>query len=336
MQQRINFTTSKDGWKLAWSAMGSGPPVLYFLGLNHLTRNMEDPAVAAAMGRASAGRTVLRFDLRGSGLSQRGIRALSQSIMCDDIESVLDAAAVERADIVAHGNSCLWVVPFVVSHPERVNRLVLGSPMARWHLPPGLKEALIDLRDSNWETYTETLAALLRPGGLRDVERTSRLMRDALTRQDYSVFVEALHSSSIADVLPRCRTTTLVVRDAGRSMVPGDTATEVASLLPNVRLLTFDTSGPTTQHERLTSEPVLAFLDEGWTDDNGRRSDLPALSAREREVLALVAAGRTDAQIAKALSIAPGTASRHVHSILTKLGAANRAEAAALASRIEN
>ena len=53
------------------------------------------------------------------------------------------------------------------------------------------------------------------------------------------------------------------------------------------------------------------------------------LSARETEVLALIAAGRTNEQIAAALVISGWTAARHVHNILTKLGCANRTEAAA-------
>jgi ATP/maltotriose-dependent transcriptional regulator MalT len=55
------------------------------------------------------------------------------------------------------------------------------------------------------------------------------------------------------------------------------------------------------------------------------------LSAREREVLALVAAGLTNRGISERLVISIGTADRHVHNILTKLGCANRTEAAAFA-----
>ncbi|HVP02248.1 MAG TPA: helix-turn-helix transcriptional regulator, partial [Solirubrobacteraceae bacterium] len=57
----------------------------------------------------------------------------------------------------------------------------------------------------------------------------------------------------------------------------------------------------------------------------------PDLTPREREVLALVADGRTNREIAQALFITDKTASVHVSNILGKLGAANRGEAAALA-----
>ena len=60
---------------------------------------------------------------------------------------------------------------------------------------------------------------------------------------------------------------------------------------------------------------------------------LDALSAREREVLSLIAEGRTNPQIAAALYISRKTAEHHVSNILTKLGVSSRAEAAALAAR---
>ena len=58
------------------------------------------------------------------------------------------------------------------------------------------------------------------------------------------------------------------------------------------------------------------------------------LTDREREVLALVAAGRSNGQIATALFISPKTASVHVSNILAKLGVSGRVEAAAVAHRL--
>jgi DNA-binding CsgD family transcriptional regulator len=73
----------------------------------------------------------------------------------------------------------------------------------------------------------------------------------------------------------------------------------------------------------------------GQDDQPGRRTgDELGLTARERDVLALIAEGRTDRQIAEALFISPRTVAMHVSSILTKLGVPNRGGAAALAHRL--
>jgi DNA-binding NarL/FixJ family response regulator len=71
-------------------------------------------------------------------------------------------------------------------------------------------------------------------------------------------------------------------------------------------------------------------------DDAGRSTDgaTLGLTAREAEVLALVAAGWSNQQIADRLFITRKTASVHVSNILGKLGAANRVEAAAIAHRV--
>jgi DNA-binding CsgD family transcriptional regulator len=96
----------------------------------------------------------------------------------------------------------------------------------------------------------------------------------------------------------------------------------------------------TTARKLATSADLRPLLAE--IDDLARRARVdpasPAgelgLTAREREVLALVAAGRTNRQIAGELFISGKTASVHVSNILAKLGVANRGEAAAVAHRL--
>ena len=68
-----------------------------------------------------------------------------------------------------------------------------------------------------------------------------------------------------------------------------------------------------------------------WPHASGVRSDV--LTDREAEVLALLAEGRTNAEIAATLFMSPKTASVHVSHIIAKLGAGNRTEAAATARR---
>jgi DNA-binding NarL/FixJ family response regulator len=98
--------------------------------------------------------------------------------------------------------------------------------------------------------------------------------------------------------------------------------------------------------ERLGARPlldeVLALarrarvpLEEAHAAPEPRAAEVPfGLTDREREVLALVAAGRSNGQIAAELFISPKTASEHVSNILTKLGVGRRVEAAGVAHRL--
>ncbi len=82
--------------------------------------------------------------------------------------------------------------------------------------------------------------------------------------------------------------------------------------------------------------PRSGPISQGASKDSrvgGGRNEL-GLSPRELEVLALIAQGRTNAQIASELFISPKTAGVHVTHILNKLGVSNRVEAAMIASRL--
>lgn len=93
---------------------------------------------------------------------------------------------------------------------------------------------------------------------------------------------------------------------------------------------------------RLLDAEVTALAQRARLDITPKPADaasrppaaLFGLTAREAEILALVAAGRSNRQIAQALFISPKTASVHVSNILAKLGVAGRVEAAAVAHRL--
>ncbi len=92
--------------------------------------------------------------------------------------------------------------------------------------------------------------------------------------------------------------------------------------------------------DKLHARPLRRALDDlarrariGTAEQPADGAVLAALTSREREVLRLIAAGRSNREIASVLFIAPKTASVHVSNILGKLGAASRTEAAAIAHR---
>ncbi len=128
--------------------------------------------------------------------------------------------------------------------------------------------------------------------------------------------------------------------EAEASLRRGDVA--AAALAIRAALAHVDAMGAKAMHEplerlaraaRITLEPGSAGPDGAQRDASAAPPDPWGLSTREREVLALVAEGRTNREIGEALYISDKTASVHVTHILVKLGVSSRTEAALLAAR---
>jgi pimeloyl-ACP methyl ester carboxylesterase len=119
---RVN---TPDDEALAVHLIGSGPPLVCVPG---------GPARASAyledLAGLSESRTLVRIDLRGTGLSplpaDRG--SLEFPRLADDIEAVREARGLEQIDVVAHSAGCLVASVYAGRYPHRVSRLVLVTP----------------------------------------------------------------------------------------------------------------------------------------------------------------------------------------------------------------
>ena len=142
-----------------------------------------------------------------------------------------------------------------------------------------------------------------------------------------------LRSVRVPTLVVARRTPTLNLEAAGK---------EMASLIPDARLVLFDdvaggryTNDGSTPGLVHAIDDFLASLPGSPADPatTTARALADGLSSREVEVLRLLAMGRSNAQIADELVISPNTVNRHVSNIYAKTGAANRAEAASYATR---
>jgi DNA-binding NarL/FixJ family response regulator len=133
--------------------------------------------------------------------------------------------------------------------------------------------------------------------------------------------------------LPRVTTPTLVLHPRDY-MLPVEESMKVAAAIANARLVMVDGTGV-----RGDAEQGLKAIDEFLAGLPAREKPaangvIPdGLSAREVEVLRLIALGRSNPQIAFELVISTNTVQNHVSSILAKAGLANRAEASSYAQR---
>ena len=131
-RQVIRYATAPDDSSLAWSSAGAGPPVLYaWHHLSHLeldwTSNLLSPAFVALAEQHS----LIRYDIRGAGLSDPMRPGDTIDSHVADMEAVADAAGLARFPIIATLQAAAVAIRFAARFPDRVSRLVLHTPYAR-------------------------------------------------------------------------------------------------------------------------------------------------------------------------------------------------------------
>jgi len=348
VNQEIRFGRSPDGTRIAYAVHGSGPPlVVASCWLSHLQYDWQSPVWRHFLDALGAVATVIRYDERGFGLSDWDVTDFSIPARQTDLETVVEAFGLERLALLGMSGGSAVALAYAVAHPERLTRLILygtvcGEPIVREG------EALAE---------EETYRSMIRVGWARDdpVFRrvfTSRFIPDANEEQmrwfddlqRMSTSPENAVASRIArqavDIvgdLPRITAPTLILQATGDRSTTFDNAVSVSRLVPGARLVAMDSRN----HILLADEPawatfmaeVRAFLEP---DRQRRASDDPPaepLSPRERDVLRLCADGRTNDEIAAALTLSPRTVERHLSNVYLKLGVTGSAARAAAVAR---
>jgi pimeloyl-ACP methyl ester carboxylesterase len=325
--------------------MGKGPPLVYAgTYLNNLRRDPTLVGVKHWLEGLSKYHTIVKSDMRGSGMSERDIPAVQFDDWVSDLEAIVDHLGLERFALFGMSQTGALCVAYAARHPDRVSHLVLHAPHIRapnrlWSEKGRAKvAAFLTMIREYWDTDNPRVRGLFAEiveFAPPDVQLALDEARRATISPETCVRVlEVMGDVDVTDLLPQVRAPTLILHPDIDHLVPVKNSRIAAAAIPDARLVLLDAKNHVVQEDE-PGWPVL--LQEVWrflgVNETGpaavAASHSSALSSREREVLALVAAGKTDAQIATALSIAPATASRHVHNILTKIGASRRSEAAA-------
>ena len=159
-EQVIRYTSAPDGTSIAWSLAGEGPPLLFaFHHLSHLERDWASDLMFPIFASLAGHHSLIRFDNRGTGLSDPIGSETAFDDHVADMEAVADAAGLNRFPIVACLQSCAVAIRFAARHPDRVSRLVLLNPYARGR---AMREG------APAETENDPFIALLRSGGWGD------------------------------------------------------------------------------------------------------------------------------------------------------------------------
>jgi len=348
MDQSIRFTRSGDGTMIAYATSGRGPPLVKAANwLTHLEFDWESPVWRHWLRELSRDHTLVRYDERGCGLSDREVDDLSFERWVEDLEAVVEAAGLERFPLLGMSQGGPVGIAYAARNPERVSRLVLyGSYKVGWRHrgSPEFRrreEALIQLIGDGWgrenPAFRQVFTSMFLPEGTEEqIDWFNELQRRTTEPHIAVRLEEEFGDIDVRDLLPRVRCPVLVLHARHDEVIPFRAGRALAAGLPDARFVGLESRN----HVLLDGEPawdrflteVRGFLGVERPDGGGPEAErLARLTDREEEVLDLMAAGHSNPEIAGRLSIKTKTVKNHVTRIFSKLGVHTRARAIVLA-----
>jgi DNA-binding CsgD family transcriptional regulator len=184
------------------------------------------------------------------------------------------------------------------------------------------------LAQQSWDLFLQTQLPATTPTELREAE-VARL-KLAAKPTDFLVYLQAFSTSDVTEDLPRLAIPTLLLHGRDLPWFGPEQATALAAQIPESRLVLLDGGIMPATGQALDAIDIF-LRDLAPRSSDSTKSLLQGLSLREQEVLRLLAAGRSNQQIADELVISLNTVRRHVSNVFDKTGCANRTEAAGYA-----
>jgi len=294
---------------------------------------------------------LVRYDVRGTGYSERDVSDHSLDALVADVEAVVDRLELGRFDIFGAFDAGPVAIAYAARHPERVSRLILWCSWARTSemRSPRIR-AWLGLIDQDWELMTDTCAHLALGWPAGEVGRhAAQRLRERVTPEVARAALEAMGTFDVTALLPKLKPPTLVLHRGDIPWLSVDVARSLASRIPNARLMIVpgESTAPYLGDTEAAASAIDEFLgevEEGRTerreayalpserDGSGpARGHSHSLTEREVEVLRRLAGGQTNNEISEELYVSARTVERHIANIYAKIGTRGRANATAYA-----
>ena len=237
-----------DDVRIAYQISGDGPfDVVWAPGtMSHLDLDWEIPQRALFFERFSKFCRLIRFDKRGTGLSDRPVKMATLEERTDDIRAVMDDVGIERANIFGVSEGGSMAVLFSAFHPARTSALILCGTVARlvrdegypWGLRPEQLEDLIRLCEEQWGG--PVMIDLMAPSMAHDAEyrdRYARRLRMGASPGAAVGYIRMNFDVDVRGVLPAVRVPTLVLQRTGDRLVQLEAGRDLAARIPGARFV---------------------------------------------------------------------------------------------------
>ena len=277
MLPRTKYARSGDV-RIAYQISGDAPvDVVWAPGtMSHLDLDWEIPERALFFERFSKFCRLIRFDKRGTGLSDRPLKMATLEERADDIRAVMDDIGLERANIfgVSEGGSMACL--FAATYPQRVNSLLVWGAQARWIASPDHPwgqtqeehDQMIAMIDDDWPSFdyiTGPGAGVGRDADPAFIESISRYMRAAANPSAVRAYEIMNGQIDTRPILPSIQAPTLVMNRKGDPCARIEAARDMASRIPDAKFNEY----PGNSHSMMLDdmETILSDIQEFITGE---------------------------------------------------------------------
>ncbi|WP_290649127.1 alpha/beta fold hydrolase [Aquisalimonas sp.] len=251
MRQRIDIIRSRDGVRLACAQSGTGPPLVRAATwMTHTEYDWHGPVWQHWLRFLSSRHRLIRYDQRGSGLSDRQPEDVSFEDCTTDLESVVDALGLQRFALFGMSHGAAVAAEYAARHPQRVERLLLyGGFAAGWHYGQEADRriwtALHDLAALGWDVghpaFRDIFGRLFAPeSSATQREWFADVARRTTSGVNAAATIRMLGALNVLSRLEYVRCPTLVIHAERDAVVPLKAARALASGIPGAELATLD------------------------------------------------------------------------------------------------
>jgi pimeloyl-ACP methyl ester carboxylesterase/DNA-binding winged helix-turn-helix (wHTH) protein len=242
----VQFFTTSDGVRIAYTLGGSGPPIVRTIDwLNHLNFEWKSPFLRQWLSQIMRHNTLLRYDQRGSGLSDWDVKDFSYQRSVQDFEELIEVTGLDKFAIFGGCQGAAIATAYATRHPERVTRLILNGAFANGWPAPGAEateqlDALLTLIRHGWgrdnPAFRQMWSTMFRPEA--DSEQMgwmNELQRIGASPENAARMLSQFPSFKILDLLPGISCPTLVLHSRDDAAVPVQEGRLIATRIRNAR-----------------------------------------------------------------------------------------------------
>jgi pimeloyl-ACP methyl ester carboxylesterase/DNA-binding CsgD family transcriptional regulator len=341
----LQYVKARDGVRIAFLRLGEGSPIVFasnIFGDVQMYRGGMPHVKHVTDGLADAGWSVVRYDVRGMGASDRIVDDLGLDARVGDIEAVVDRLGLERFALCGSDIGAATAVAYAVAHPEKVSRLLLLCPWASGKAMFALPDfkvvrGMSPAAEREWHVFTNSLADVVTGFDHPDLRKQlAEVMRAGTSAAGLFGYYDASEKIDVTSLLGEIRVPTLVIHDATFPFGSFELCRNVAAGISDSQLVVIEGRCITGGDQKQYLDIAKRFLGGGDHAAIARLPDRDAatgapLTPREAEVLRLIAQGRTNSEIASELGLSERTVARHITNLYAKIDVGSKAAATAYA-----